>query len=198
MGLEEKMKALQGMSLALALLAILEASAQVLVAGKCPRPAVVQFFDASRYLGKWYEIQKLPVLFQQGECATATYSRQGTGGDMEVLIKELLADGSTYAYVGSAMVTNSSEPAKMEVYYSPTSLPSPYWVLATDYYGHALAFGCIDYGLFHAQFAWVLSRQPTLVRKTLKDLQDLLASGGVNVDKMTPTNQNKAFCRAMV
>ena len=47
-GLEEKMKALQGMSLALALLAILEASAQVLVAGKCPRPAVVQFFDASR------------------------------------------------------------------------------------------------------------------------------------------------------
>ncbi|XP_059909661.1 apolipoprotein D-like isoform X2 [Gadus macrocephalus] len=176
------MKALQGMSLALALLAILEASAQVLVAGKCPRPAVVQFFDASR----------------QGECATATYSRQGTGGDMEVLIKELLADGSTYAYVGSAMVTNSSEPAKMEVYYSPTSLPSPYWVLATDYKGHALAFGCIDYGLFHAQFAWVLSRQPTLVRKTLKDLQDLLASGGVNVDKMTPTNQNEAFCRAMV
>ena len=43
-----------------------------------------------QYLGKWYEIQKLPVLFQQGECVTATYSRQGTGGDMEVLIKELL------------------------------------------------------------------------------------------------------------
>ena len=79
----------------------------------------------------------------------------------------------------------------------PVSLPSPYWVLATDYRGHALAFSCIDYGLFHAQLAWVLSRQPTLLRKTLKDLLELLASAGVNVDKMTPTNQNEAFCRAL-
>ena len=31
------------------------------------------------------------------------------------------ADGSTYSYVGSAMVTNSSEPAKMDVYYSPST-----------------------------------------------------------------------------
>ena len=45
-GLEEKMKALQVLSLAL--LAVLEASGQVLVAGKCPQPAVVRFFDASR------------------------------------------------------------------------------------------------------------------------------------------------------
>ncbi|CAL8247263.1 unnamed protein product [Lota lota] len=189
------MKALQ--VIALTLLAILEASTQVLVAGKCPRPAVVRFFDASMYLGKWYEIQKLPVLFQQGECATATYSLESPGGNLEVLNKELLPDGSINSIVGSAVVTNSSEPAKMEVYFSPTSLPSPYWVLATDYRGHSLAFGCIDYGLFHAQFAWILSRQPTLVRKTLKDLQDLLASAGVNVDKMIPTNQNEAFCRAM-
>ncbi|CAL8290581.1 unnamed protein product [Merluccius merluccius] len=190
-----KMKALQ--VIYLTLLAVLAARAQVLVAGKCPRPAVVKFFDASMYQGKWYEIQKLPVLFQQGECATATYSQKKPGENVEVLNKELLPDGSIYSVVGSAMATNSSEPAKMEVYYSPTSLPSPYWVLSTDYWGHALVFGCIDYGLFHAQFAWILSRQPILLKKTLKDLQDLLASAGVNVDKMITTNQNEAFCRAM-
>ncbi|KAK0134963.1 Apolipoprotein D [Merluccius polli] len=83
-----KMKALQ--VIYLTLLAVLAARAQVLVAGKCPRPAVVKFFDASMYQGKWYEIQKLPVLFQQGECATATYSQKKPGENVEVLNKELL------------------------------------------------------------------------------------------------------------
>ncbi|KAJ3597906.1 hypothetical protein NHX12_001422 [Muraenolepis orangiensis] len=189
------MKTLQVISVTL--LTALAASAQVLVAGKCPRPAVVKLFDASMYLGKWYEIQKLPWLFQQGECTTATYSREGPDEDLEVLSKELLPDGSIYSGVGSAVATKSSEPAKMELYYTAASLPSPYWVLATDYRGHALAFGCIDYGLFHAQFAWILSREPTLLKKTQRDLRDLLASAGVNVDKMITTNQNNAFCLAM-
>ncbi|KAG7264121.1 hypothetical protein CRUP_003319 [Coryphaenoides rupestris] len=179
------------------LTALLTASAQVLVAGKCPTPAVVQFFDASMYLGKWYEIQKLPFLFQERECATVTYSQESLGAPVDVLYQELLPDGSIYSAVGSAVVTNSSEPAKMDVYYPLTSFPSPYWVLSTDYRGHSLVFGCSDYGLFHAQFAWILSRQPTLVNKTLTDLRDLLASVGVNVNKMVATNQNEVFCRAM-
>lgn len=32
-----------------------------------------------QYIGKWYEIQKLPTAFQKGECGTATYSAKSPG-----------------------------------------------------------------------------------------------------------------------
>jgi len=41
------MRVFQVISVTLLLTALLTASAQVLVAGKCPRPAVVRFFDTS-------------------------------------------------------------------------------------------------------------------------------------------------------
>uniref|UniRef100_A0A665X5J3 Lipocalin/cytosolic fatty-acid binding domain-containing protein n=1 Tax=Echeneis naucrates TaxID=173247 RepID=A0A665X5J3_ECHNA len=42
--------------------------------GRCPRPAVQGNFNAARYLGTWYDIQRLPQAFQKGECSSATYS----------------------------------------------------------------------------------------------------------------------------
>lgn len=42
-----------------------------------------------QYLGKWYEIQKLPNLFQRGECGTATYGLRSPGV-IDVLNQELL------------------------------------------------------------------------------------------------------------
>lgn len=42
-----------------------------------------------QYIGKWYEIQKLPTTFQKGECGTATYSLKGPGY-IGVLNSELL------------------------------------------------------------------------------------------------------------
>lgn len=32
-----------------------------------------------QYIGKWYEIMKLPTAFQKGQCGTATYSSKGPG-----------------------------------------------------------------------------------------------------------------------
>lgn len=42
-----------------------------------------------QYVGKWYEIQKLPTAFQKGQCGTATYSLKGPGV-IGVLNSELL------------------------------------------------------------------------------------------------------------
>ena len=51
--------------------------------------AVEGALDLNRYLGKWYEFQRLPHAFQKGECCTATYSLQSPGV-VGVLNKELL------------------------------------------------------------------------------------------------------------
>lgn len=46
-------------------------------------------FFCLQYVGKWYEIQKLPTAFQKGECGTATYSLKAPGV-VGVLNRELL------------------------------------------------------------------------------------------------------------
>ncbi|KAG8014285.1 Apolipoprotein D [Nibea albiflora] len=193
-GRGEKMKAMQ--VIFLTLLSVLAASAQVLRFGRCPKPAVQANFDASRYIGKWYEIQKLPTAFQKGECGTATYSAKSPGV-IGVFNQELLDNGSVNGIVGSAKVKNPAEPAKLEVSFFENSPPGPYWVLSTDYEGHSLVYGCTDFGLFRMEFAWILSREPTLPEETVEELHSILSSAGVDVNKMVPTNQDETYCSPM-
>ncbi|XP_051255520.1 apolipoprotein D-like [Dicentrarchus labrax] len=180
----------------LTLLSVLAASAQVLKFGRCPKPAVQANFDATNYIGKWYEIQKLPTFFQKGECGTATYSLKSPSV-VGVLNRELLDDGTINSIVGSAKAKNPAEPAKLEVSFFETSPPGPYWVLSTDYEGHSLVYGCSDFGLFYMELSWILSREPTLSAETMEELHGILSSVGVSVDKMVPTNQDETYCSPM-
>ncbi|KAM6918458.1 apolipoprotein D-like [Xenentodon cancila] len=181
--------------ISLTLLLVIAAGAQVLKSGKCPNPAVQANFDASRYLGKWYEIQKLPTAFQKGQCTTANYSLTGPG-EIKVLNSELLDDGTIHSVIGTAKVKDPTEPAKLEVSFK-NSPPGPYWVLSTNYDNHLLVYGCTDFGLFHVELSWILSRAPTLPEETTEELRGLLSSIGVNVDKMVPTNQDESYCSTM-
>uniref|UniRef100_A0A8C5H2H1 Apolipoprotein D n=1 Tax=Gouania willdenowi TaxID=441366 RepID=A0A8C5H2H1_GOUWI len=159
--------------------------------GKCPKPAVQANFDATRYVGEWYEIQKLPAAFQKGECGTATYTLKSEG------VVGVLNNGTINSIVGTAKVKDPAEPAKLEVSFFENSPPGPYWVLSSDYDGHALVYGCTNFGLFHVEFSWILSRQPTLPEETIEDLHSTLTSIGVKVDKMVYTNQDETYCAPM-
>uniref|UniRef100_A0A3B5MMM9 Apolipoprotein D n=1 Tax=Xiphophorus couchianus TaxID=32473 RepID=A0A3B5MMM9_9TELE len=135
-------------------------SDQLLRSGKCPNPAVQANFD---YLGKWFEIRKLPTTFQKGQCATADYSLKSPGV-VGVFNRELLSA------LGTAKVKDPAEPAKLEVSFSDDVPPGPYWVLSTDYDSYTLIYGCTEYGLFHMELSWILSRKPTLPKETTEDL----------------------------
>ncbi|XP_033838845.1 apolipoprotein D-like [Periophthalmus magnuspinnatus] len=187
------MQAVQVISLTL--LCAVATSAQVISFGRCPKPAVQANFDSSRYIGKWYEIQKLPTNFQKGECGTATYSPKSPGV-IGVFNKELLKDGTINSIAGSAKVKNPEEPAKLEVSFNGTP-PGPYWVLSTDYQGHSLVYGCQEFGVFRGELAWILSREPTLPDETLEELHSILSAAGVDASKMVPTNQDRNYCSPM-
>ncbi|MEQ2284647.1 hypothetical protein AMECASPLE_023697 [Ameca splendens] len=188
------MKAVQALTLTLLLVA--GASTQLLKPGKCPSPAVQANFDASKYLGKWYGIRKLPTSFQKGQCSTANYTLKGPGV-IGVLNSELLDDGTISSAVGSAKVKDPAEPAKLEVSFSEDSPPGPYWVLSSDYDGHSLVYSCTDYGLFHKELSWIMSREATLPEETTEKLLNILSSIGVSMDKMVPTIQDESYCSAM-
>ncbi|KAJ8011188.1 hypothetical protein DPEC_G00055580 [Dallia pectoralis] len=190
-----KMQTLQVLSLTL--LTILAAKAQTVRPGKCPQPPVQANFDAAKYLGKWYEIQKLPAIFQKGQCCSATYSLKSPGV-VGVENRELLADQTVSSIIGYAKAKDPSEPAKLEVSFFEDSSPGPYWVLSTDYEGHSVVYSCTDVpNDFHVDFAWILSREPTVSEEKLKELRNVFTSNGINIDVMTVTNQSQELCSNM-
>ncbi|KAG1934836.1 apolipoprotein Da [Pimephales promelas] len=188
------MQALQVLSLTF--LSVLAVSAQSISPGKCPEPPVQQNFDPARYMGRWYEIMKIPGPFQLGECCQATY----TLSDGIVLVRndELLANGTVSFIEGTAKIVDASEPAKLEVSFFEDAPPGPYWVLATDYDEYALVYSCSDFaGLFHSEFSWILSRKRTLPKETVSELLDILNSQGINTDVFTETDQTPELCSVM-
>ncbi|XP_008432678.1 apolipoprotein D-like [Poecilia reticulata] len=187
------MKLLQVFSFTL--LSVLAANAQVIMPDRCPSAAVQQKFDAARYLGKWFEIQRMPHTFQSGQCSTATYSLESPGV-VGVVNRELLANGTIDVITGIAK-PDPIEPAKLLVYFFEDSPPSPYWVLSTDYDNYALVYSCTDLGVLHVDFVWILSRKPTLPDQTLEELHGVLRSIGVSVDKLLVTNQDTDYCSPM-
>lgn len=81
-------------------------------------------------------------------------------------------------------------------YSLPGTRPGPYWVLSTDYDNYVLVYGCTDYlGLFRTDFAWIMSRGRTLAKDTVEELRGVLASYGVQVDRLAVTDQG--VCTSM-
>ena len=70
-------------------------------------------------------------------------------------------------------------------------------MLSTDYDSYSLVYSCTDLGVLHVEFAWIMSRQPTMPEETLEDLHSTLSSIGVRVDKLITTNQDAEYCSAM-
>ena len=148
------------------------AVALTLVACKSPTPPKgvkpVSDFNASRYLGKWYEIARLENRFEKGmEQVTATYSLRSDGG-ITVLnrgydpIKNRWKESEGKAYFTGAPTTAALKVSFFGPFYGG------YNVIKLDKdYQHALVSGP------NRDYLWILSRSTTLP-ETVK--QDFLAT----------------------
>lgn len=148
------------------------AVALTLVACKSPSPPKgvkpVSDFNASRYLGKWYEIARLENRFEKGmEQVTATYGLRSDGG-ITVLnrgydpIKNRWKESEGKAYFTGAPTTAALKVSFFGPFYGG------YNVIKLDKdYQHALVSGP------NRDYLWILSRSTTLP-ETVK--QDFLAT----------------------
>uniref|UniRef100_A0A8D3D579 Apolipoprotein D n=1 Tax=Scophthalmus maximus TaxID=52904 RepID=A0A8D3D579_SCOMX len=142
-----------------------------------------------QYMGTWYEIEKLPALFERGKCNQATYSLLADG-TVGVHNAELLANGKINSIDGIAKVKDPSQPAILGVSFFKGFPDGPYWVLSTDYQSYALVYSCNDYfGLFHVDYAWILARARLLPADDVSRLHDELTAAGVNVNRLTVSDQ---------
>ncbi|XP_015258216.1 PREDICTED: apolipoprotein D-like [Cyprinodon variegatus] len=164
-------------------------SAQTYHWGPCPSPAVQPNFQLEKYLGKWYEIEKLPTSFARGKCIEANYSLR-KDGTIRVLNAQIEKDKLSTAE-GTAVVRDMRERAKLGVSFSYFTPYSPYWVLTTDYTSLVVVYSCNDiFRLFHVDFAWILSRSRSLPEATVHYAKDLLTKEGIDISRMRPTDQS--------
>ena len=141
---------------------------------KCPTGyPVVENFDASQYVGTWYEIEKdkdFPIEWG-ASCNTATYTANpdGTiGVDNRAFYWWWLYN--YHSALGSAKCDGAH--CTVDFGYGPPPTVPNYNVLKTDYKTYAAVYSCEDMvdGLT-VQLTWVLSRTPTLDAATYQEIK---------------------------
>lgn len=123
-------------------------------------------FELERYLGTWYEIARLDHHFERGLTdIRAEYSLRDDGGVRVINSGYDAEKGERQSAEGKAYFANSSAIGSLEVsFYGP--FYGAYNIIAldkTDYRYVMITGNSRDY-------LWILSRSPTLDRKTLESL----------------------------
>ncbi len=168
----------------LAATAILGSAAAVaVVARKPPAPLrTAALVDLDQYLGRWYEIARLPNRFEKGMThVTAEYRRDADGG-IEV-INTGQRDGKVKTATGHATVADAASNAKLEVsFFWP--FEGNYWILELDPdYRWALV------GEPSREYLWILSREPRLSPEVVKNLVARARMDGFAVEQLIYTKQ---------
>ncbi|XP_041824740.1 apolipoprotein D-like [Melanotaenia boesemani] len=164
-------------------------SAQITQLGPCPTPSVQPNFKLDKYLGTWYEIEKIPAYFAQGKCNEVDYSLR-KDGTIKVVNTQMFQN-KLRSVEGTAVIRNKKHPAKLGIRYSYFAPFHPYWIISTDYTNVALVFSCTSIlNLFNYQNVWILGRSRTLPAMTVNNAKKLLQKKGINVSKMSAVDQS--------
>lgn len=153
--------------------------------GKPDNITPVNNFDASRYLGKWYEIARLDHSFERGlSNVTADYSMREDGG-IKVLNRGFNAEkGEWKDAEGKAYFVD-----KPDIGYLKVSFYGPF-------YGSYIVFDLDQQGYQYSMisgpdksYLWILSRTPTMDEATKKRLVDKAQALGFDTSKLIYVNQ---------
>jgi apolipoprotein D and lipocalin family protein len=156
-------------------------------AGAEDEPQTVSRVDLDRYLGRWYEIARLPNRFQDHCVAdvSAEY-RLLQDGDLRVINRCLEEGGVLDEAWGVARVVDTGSNARLKV--SFVSLFGwhlfwgDYWIIGlADDYGYAVI------GTPDRDYGWVLSRTPSLSASAWAEVRQLLVTNGYDPERFVFT-----------
>lgn len=158
--------------------------------GACASPPVnrdpsialttVEKVDIDRYLGRWYEIARLPNSFEKNcEGVTADYSRRDDGLIRVVnTCRKGATDGKVKTAKGRARIVDETSGSKLEVsFFGP--FWGDYWVLyLADDYSLSLV------GEPSGRYLWMLARTPVLTNEVKADALARLSAFGYDISKL--------------
>lgn len=146
---------------------------------------VDQDFDSRRYLGKWYEIARVPNPFQE-KCEkniSALYELNQDG--LSVLNSCELSNGEYTEAIGQAYLANENG-SKLKVSFLPKYLrwipftKGDYWILRLDSEYEVSLVGDPE-----KKYLWLLARNPNLEQSVMNDYLEYAADYGYkNLDQL--------------
>ncbi len=147
----------------------------------------VESVNIEKYMGKWYEIARLPNSFEKNLVGvTATYTLK-ENGKIEVLnqgYKNTLS-GKHKKTQGKAKMPDKNEPGKLKVSFF-LFFYSDYYILELDEnYNYALV------GSSSPEYLWILSRTKKMDKKTYSKLVENAKNRGYDTDKLILVKQEK-------
>ena len=150
----------------------------------------VDRMELKRYMGRWYEIAKIPNRFQR-KCdrdTTATYTLR-SDGEVTVVNRCLRENGGEIVSRGLARVVDRATGTKLKV--SFVSLLGvrlfwgKYWVIGLDPdYQWALV------GEPKRKYGWILAREPDLTAEQWEEVRRILRDGGYDPTRFVVTSHS--------
>ena len=155
--------------------------------GNMKTPQTVASVDLNRYMGKWYEIAKIPNRFQK-KCSgrtTAEYKLRA-GGTVLVVNSCLDDEGKRMVAKGIAKVSDPVTDAKLKVsfvrFLGVHLFWGDYWIVGLDReYQYAIVGGP------SRKYGWILGRRPELSNEEWIAVKDILRSQGYKLEDFERT-----------
>ncbi|XP_068208875.1 apolipoprotein D-like [Palaemon carinicauda] len=161
---------------------------QDILPGSCPEFITKTDFTTEPYLGKWFEIARIPQQFQQGQvCNYAEYTDRGDGS-VGVHNAGLEEDGSFTEIFGYAKPTEV--PGSLALYLDGVPFAGRYEVLETDYETYASVYSCLEIlGIGHINQGWILGRNSALSPEELQTAKGQFDKWGIDSNALAMTQQ---------
>merc|ERR1711973_783209 len=141
-----------------------------------PKPKTITPFNATRYLGDWYQVSGLPAFFQPAgtSCIRATYGETGSPNNITVRNVAINPQNKFDEICGYALHPSGFIPDPtlhngfLIVTFPPPAQPGDYHLLDTDYDNFASVWSCATFtipgvGQMIEKNAWILVRDPANV-----------------------------------
>lgn len=149
-----------------------------------PPLEVVDKVDIDRYIGKWYEIARLPFSQQEG-CSCTTSQYEIIDSTTLRVINKCIKEGELDDANGKAFVVEGSNNAKLRVqFFWP--FRGDYWVIELDKENYQYAI----VGTPSRKYMWILSRRPKMNEEIYNSLLQKSSAKGFDISKLIKTEQN--------
>ncbi|TNV78151.1 hypothetical protein FGO68_gene14548 [Halteria grandinella] len=138
---------------ALALVGLVNAG---ISSGQCPSPALKTPFDATKYVGLWWEQARDSTMpWESNDCQQARYALNADG---TVAVHNSQYNPNT-DQVEDATAVATFDGAQGQVKFFWYAPAGDYRVIDTDYETFALVYSCSSYYVAKSEYIWVLTRE---------------------------------------
>ena len=145
--------------------------------------------NLSRYVGKWYEVARLPMWAQRNCLRSTAEYRLLESGNIGVRNACVTIDGKETSIEGVATIVDRTHRAKLNVVFDQwaaklvaflmSSDVGNYWILHVDpEYKHAVV------GTPDREYLWILARTPNLQESTYQELVAISRRLGFTTEKL--------------